>query len=147
MSPDDTAAVTGNVGALSAGVGDDALEPVPVCHQPFPRRPRGLRGRERLRGTDFLERQADMLSEFLDDLPVRLAAAVLVIGDDLFRARLDDADAGIPIGTIGRDLELQHRVALPRVQAVLQHEHTRPACCERLIEKTRAPHETVDFLV
>src|SRR6266705_1323208 len=45
----DTRAVAGDVRALGAGVGDDALEPVAVCHQSVPRGPGDLRRRKRRR--------------------------------------------------------------------------------------------------
>src|SRR5581483_1410686 len=68
-------AVARHVGALGADVGDDALEPVTVAHQPFPRRPRDLRRGQRLRGADLAALQADAGAEVLEDLPVRAPAA------------------------------------------------------------------------
>src|SRR6266581_369495 len=65
-------------------------------------------------------------SQVLEDLPVRAAAAVLVVGDDLLAAGADDADARLPVRAVGRDLELQHRVALSRIEPVLHGEHARP---------------------
>ena len=51
------------------------------------------------------------------------AAAMLMVGDDLLRARADDSEPRIPIGTVGGYFQLQHGIALPRVLAMLQYEH------------------------
>jgi len=123
----DPAAVAGNVRPLGAGVGDDAFEPVAVGHQAFPRRPGELGARDRLRRPDLLARETDARAEVLENLPVRATAAVLVVGDDLLAARADDADARVPVGAVGRHLELEDGVALARVQAVLHREHARAA--------------------
>src|SRR6266568_6649798 len=143
----DAGAVAGNVGALGAGVGDDSFQPVAVSHESFPRRPGELRRGNGRGGADFLSRKADARSQVLQDLPVRAAAAVLVVGDDLLAAGADDADARLPVRAVGRDLELQHRVALPRIEAVLHGEHARPALRHLLAEIARAAAEVVDRLV
>src|SRR6266581_9053000 len=126
VPPHDAGAVAGYVGALGAGVGDDAFQPVAVSHKSFPRGPGELRGGNRRCGADLAALQADARSQVLQDPPVRAAAAVLVIGDDLLAAGADDADARLPVRAVGRDLELQHRVALSRIEPVLHGEHARP---------------------
>src|SRR5438034_3832806 len=141
------AAVARHIDALGAGVGDDAFEPVAVRHQPFPRRPAELRRSERSCLLDLGALQADAHAELLEDLPVRPAAAVRVVGDHLLAAGLDDAHARIPVGAVGSDLELEHRVPLARVQAMLQGEHARAALGERLVEPAAAQREVVHHLV
>ena len=47
---------------------------------------------------------------------MRLAMAEFVIGDDLLAAGLDDFELRVPIRDVGGDLQLQHRVALARVE-------------------------------
>src|SRR5467141_1433613 len=113
-------AVARHIDALGAGVGDDALEPVAVRHQPFPRRPGEPGRRQRLRVLQLAPLQADAQAEVLEDLPVRPAAAVLVVGDHLLAAGLDDEHAGVPVAAVRCHFELEHRVALPGVEPVLQ---------------------------
>ena len=132
-----------NVHPLGAGVGDDALEPVAVRHQPFPRRPAELRGWQRARLLDFRTTHADPHAQILQYLPVRPAAAMRMVGDHLLAARLDDAHARLPVGAIGRHLELEDGIALAGVQAVLQHEHARAALGQRLVEPAAAAREVV----
>src|SRR5712692_2640013 len=143
----DAGAVARHVGALGAGVGNDAFEPVAVSHKSFPSGPRELRRGNGRRGADLLAREPDARAEVLENLPVRSAPAVLVVGDDLLAAGADDADARVPVGAVGRDLELQHRVALARVEAVLHGKHARPALRHLLVEIARAATEVVDRLV
>src|SRR5882762_2472353 len=138
------AAVARHVDALGAGVGDDALEPVAVRPQPFPRRPGELGRRQRLRVLQLAPLQADAQAEVLEDLPVRPAAAVLVVGDHLLAAGLDDAHAGVPVAAVGCHFELEHRVALPGVEPVLQREHARAAPGHRLVEPWAARDERVE---
>src|SRR5688572_29926686 len=140
-------AVARHVDALGAGVGDDAFEPVPARHQPLPRRPAELRRGQRLRRFDLAALHADAHAEVLEDRPVRAPAAVLVVGDHLLAAGLDDAQARVPVAAVGGDLELEHRVALARVEAVLQREHARAAARQRLVEPAAARHEGVDDAV
>src|SRR5260221_1419741 len=45
--PELARAIARDVGTLGAGVGDDTLEPVAVCHQPLPPRPPQTGGRAR----------------------------------------------------------------------------------------------------
>src|SRR6266571_4417296 len=143
----DAGTVARHVCPLGAGVGDDALQPVAVSHKSFPRGPGELRGGNRRRGADLAALQADARSQVFQDLPVRAAAAVLVVGDDFLAAGLDDADARFPVRAVGRDLELQHRVALSRIEPVLHGEHARPALRHLLVEIARAAAEVVDRLV
>src|SRR2546430_13712748 len=96
--PELALAVAGHVDALGAGIGDDAFEPVAVRHQPFPRRPAEFGGGQRFRFLHFRALEPDAHAEILEDLPVRPAAAVRVVGDHLLAARLDDAHARIPVG-------------------------------------------------
>src|SRR5437016_2592829 len=141
------AAVARHIDALGAGVGDDAFEPVAVRHQTFPRRPRKLGRRQRPRVLQLAPLQADAQAEVLEDLPVRPAAAVLVVGDHLLAAGLDDAQASVPVTAIRCHFELEHGVALPRVKPMLQREHARPALGHRLVEPRAARDERVDHLV
>src|SRR6266700_5413935 len=59
VPPHDAGAVARHVGALGAGVGDDAFQPVAVSHESFPRGPGELRGGNRRRGADLAALQAD----------------------------------------------------------------------------------------
>src|SRR3954465_10455306 len=86
-------AVARNVDALGAGIGDDALQPVPVRHQAVPRGPGELGGGERLCRLYLFSGNTNTNREIFQDLPVGTAAAVLVVGDHLFAAGADDADA------------------------------------------------------
>src|SRR5882672_92158 len=140
----DASAVAGNVGPLGAGIGYDTFEPVPVRHQAFPGGPGELGARDGLRSLNLLARKTDARAQILENLPVRAAAAVLVVGDDLLAARADDADARVPVGAVGRHLELEHRVAVARVEAVLHREHACAALREVLPEVARAAAEVVD---
>src|SRR6267143_3849017 len=108
----DAGAVAGDVRALGAGVGDDSLQPVPVRHEALPGDPGELRRGKGCCRADLAALQADSRSQFFQDLPVGPSAAVLVVGDHFFTACLDDADARVPIGAVGCDLELQHGIAL-----------------------------------
>src|ERR1700691_1318713 len=103
-------AVAGDVDALGAGIADDALEPMLVAHQAVPRRPSNLGGGDGLGRADLLARQADGDAHLLDDLPMRLAAAELVVGDDLLGTRVDDVHLGVPMRTVRRDAQLQYGV-------------------------------------
>src|SRR6266550_7304033 len=141
------AAVARHIDALGTGVGDDAFEPVAIRHQPFPRRPGELGRRQRLRVLQLAPLQADAQAEVLEDFPVRPAAAVLVVGDHLLAAGLDDAQPRVPVAAIRRHFELEHGVALPRVEPMLQREHARPAPGHRLVEPRAARDERVDHLV
>src|SRR6266436_969762 len=141
------AAVARHIDALGAGVGDDAFEPVAIRHQPFPRRPGELGRRQRLRVLQLAPLQPDAQAEVLEDLPVRPAAAVLVVGDHLLAAGLDDAHAGVPVAAVRCHLELEHRVALPGVEPVLQREHARAAPGHRLVEPWAARDERIHHLV
>src|SRR5437667_1652624 len=114
----DTGAVAGDVRALGAGVGDDAFEPMAVAHQTLPGRPGELRRGNGRRRADLAARKADPRSQIFQDLPVSPSAAVPVVGNHLFAACLDYADARVPVGAVGRDLELEHRIALARVEPV-----------------------------
>src|SRR5262249_50076431 len=138
-------AVSGNVYALRAGVSDDAFQPVPVRHQPFPSRPAELRRRQRERIPQRRALEPDTYPEILQDLPVRPPAAVRVIGDHFFAARLEDADPRVPVDAVGRDLELQDRIALAGVQPVLEGKHLRPAAAQRLVKIAAAPGEFVHY--
>src|SRR5437773_3630378 len=147
MLSEQPAAVARHIDALGAGVGDDAFEPVAIRHQAFPRRPGELGRRQRLRVLQLAPLQADAQAEVLEDPPVRPAAAVLVVGDHFLAARLEDAHARVPVGAVGRDLELEHRVALPGVEPVLQGEHPGAAGVQRLVPPAAALDEIVDDLV
>src|SRR5438128_8327603 len=81
--PELALAIARHVDALGAGVGDDAFEPVAVRHQPFPRCPAELRRSERFRLLDCRALEPDAHAQLLEDLPVRPAAAVRVVGDHL----------------------------------------------------------------
>ena len=89
--------------------------------------------------------QPDALAQRLEDGPVRPAAAMLVVGDDLLAAGADDAEPRLPIRTVGGDAQLQDRVALARVLAVLQHEHDGAALGQGLVEEARAAGIGVDL--
>src|SRR6267378_3043899 len=108
------AAVARHIDALGAGVGDDALEPVAIRHQPFPGRPGELGRRQRLRVLQLAPLQADAQAEVLEDLPVRPAAAVLVVGDHLLAAGPDDAHAApghrLVEPSAARDERVEHPV-------------------------------------
>src|SRR5712671_2067620 len=143
----DTGAVAGDVRAFGAGVGDDALQPVPVRHQALPCDPGELRGGNGRSRADLAALQADSRSQIFEDLPVRPSAAVLVVGNHLFAACLDYADAHVPVRAVGCDLEFQHGIALARVEPVLHREHARPALRHLLVKIARAPGEIVDRLV
>ena len=78
---------------------------------------------------------------------MRLAVPMLVVGDDLLRAGADDLDAGVPIGAVGGDAQLQERVALTRVQPVLHHEHAGAALGHGLVEEAGAAAEIVHHRV
>ena len=69
---------------------------------------------------------------------MRPAAAMLVVGDDLLAAGADDPEPRLPIGAVGGDAQLQHRIALARVLAVLQHEHGGAAPGQLLAEEAGA---------
>src|ERR1051326_2453586 len=75
---------------------------------------------------------------------MRLAVTVLVIGDHFLRAGANDAQPRVPIGTVGGDLQLQHRIAMPRVLPVLHDEHFRAAERHRLLEEAGAAAEIID---
>src|SRR5882762_9074942 len=143
----DAGAVAGDVRAFGAGVGDDAFQPMPVRHQAFPGDPGELRRGNGRRRADRAALQADSRSKFLEDFPVSPSAAMLVIGNHLFAACADDADTRVPVGAVGRDLELQHGIALARIEPVLHGEHARPALCHLFVKITRAPGEIVDQTV
>ncbi len=119
-------AVAGNIGALRAGIGDDALEPVAVRHQAVPCGPGDLGRGQRLGGQDHVALHADRDAEVFEDLPMRLAAGEFVVGDHFLAARLEHPDSRIPIGTVGGDAKLQDGIALARVEPVLFHEGARP---------------------
>src|SRR6185312_7485380 len=121
------AAIARDIRALGASIGDNALEPVTARHQPFPRRPGHLGRRQRLGADDFLARHADGDAELGEDFPMRFAAAEFIVGDDLLAAGLDDFELRVPIRDVGGDLQLQHRVALARVEPVLLDEGARPS--------------------
>src|SRR5688572_2892812 len=140
-------AVARHVDALGAGIGDDAFQPVAVCHQPLPRRPGELRRRQRLGPFELGALEPDAHAEILEDPPVRPAAAVLVVGDDLLAAGADDAHARVPVGAVGGHFELEDGIALACVEAVLQREHARASPGKRLVEPSAAGHEIVHRLV
>src|SRR5882672_6555174 len=140
----DAGAIAGDVRAFGAGVGDDALQPMPVRHQAFPGGPGELRGGDGRRRADLAALQADSRSQIFQDLPVGPAAAVLVVGDHLFAACFDDADARIPIGAVGRHFQLEHGIALARVEPVLHREYACTALRHLLAEIARAPGEIVN---
>ena len=114
-------AVTRHVDPFRAGIGDQPEQPVAVRHQPHPGVPAELGGGGRRGRLYPVPVHADAHAQILQDLPVRLAAAELVVGDDLLRAGMDDVELDLPDRAVGRGLELEHRVALARVQPVLQH--------------------------
>ena len=78
---------------------------------------------------------------------MRPPAAELVVGDDLFGAGAQDAHARLPIGRVGGDAQLQHRIAIARVLAMLQHEHLRAALSDRLVKEAHTPAEIVHHLI
>src|SRR6266566_3761547 len=104
----DAGAVTGDVRALGAGVGDDSLQPVPVRHEALPGDPGELRRGKGCCRADLAALQTDSRSQFFQDLPVGPSAAVLVVGDHLFAACADDADARVPVGAVGSHFQLEH---------------------------------------
>src|SRR5207253_10528744 len=103
--PEFAMAVSGDVDALGAGVGDDALDPVPAAHEALPGSPGDLGRGQRLRRADLLKREADMRAELLQDLPMCLAMAVRVVGDHLLGAGADDIEPGVPIRAVGGDAQ------------------------------------------
>src|SRR5438477_301725 len=60
LVPHHAIAIARDIGALSAGVGDDTFEPVAVGHQPFPSGPSDLGRIDGARGAAFFEGHADM---------------------------------------------------------------------------------------
>ncbi len=145
--PKHALAVTRHVGPLHTGVRDDPLEPMAVAHQRLPGKPAELGARERFRRLDLRSTQADVPTEFLDDLPVCATAAVFVIGDDLLGARFDNREFGVPVGAVGGHPQLEHRIALSGVEAVLKHEGARAAGGHRLPEKARVAAKGVDHAI
>src|SRR6267143_2321494 len=143
----DAGAVAGDLRAFGAGVGYDAFQPMPVRHQALPGDPGELRGGNGRSRADLAALQADSRSQIFEDLPMRPSAAVVVVGNHLFAACLDYADARVPVGAVGCDLEFQHGIALARVEPVLHREHARPALRHLLAKIARAPGEIVDHQV
>src|SRR3954453_10823161 len=141
--PEFALAVAGHVDALGAGIGDDPLQPVLVGHQPLPRVPGELGRGQGLGCGQRAAPDPDPHAQILEDRPVRPPAAVRMVGDHFLAAGLEDAHARVPVVAVGGDLELQHRIALARIEAVLHGERLRPSLRERLVEPAAARHERV----